>query len=150
MRLPLFVALALLACRPAPAGDRDGAAPAEETPPADAARRETALPTSDGSPPKPSPDAAIAAADSAAPIPDGSTPPAEVVVPRTVVVDGAKLAQIKQRLTADEPQLKAALATLVATADAALTAGSWSVMDKTTTPPSGNKHDYISLARYWW
>jgi hypothetical protein len=24
------------------------------------------------------------------------------------------------------------------------------VMDKTTTPPSGNKHDYISLARYYW
>jgi hypothetical protein len=23
-------------------------------------------------------------------------------------------------------------------------------MDKTTTPPSGDKHDYISLATYWW
>jgi hypothetical protein len=31
-----------------------------------------------------------------------------------------------------------------------MTAGPWSVMDKTTTPPSGNKHDYLSLARYWW
>jgi len=25
-----------------------------------------------------------------------------------------------------------------------------SVMQKTITPPSGNKHDYLSLARYWW
>ncbi|PPQ81261.1 hypothetical protein CVT26_015092 [Gymnopilus dilepis] len=28
--------------------------------------------------------------------------------------------------------------------------GPWSVMNKTFTPPSGNKHDYMSLAPYWW
>src|SRR4029453_15456783 len=48
------------------------------------------------------------------------------------------------------PPVAAALAPLRAAADAALAAGPWSVMDKTTTPPSGNKHDYISLARYYW
>ena len=25
-----------------------------------------------------------------------------------------------------------------------------SVMDKTQTPPSGNKHDYMSMGPYWW
>jgi len=151
MRLLPLAALALWsACRATPSGERDGTAPPEESPAADAARVEAPLATSDGSPAKPLPDAGAAAADSATPTPDGPSPPAEVVTPRTVVADGARLAQIKQRLTAGDPQLKAALATLVATADAALTAGPWSVMDKTTTPPSGNKHDYISLARYWW
>ena len=26
----------------------------------------------------------------------------------------------------------------------------YSVTDKTLSPPSGNKHDYMSLAPYWW
>jgi hypothetical protein len=70
--------------------------------------------------------------------------------PKTVVLDGRLLAEARQRLAAGDAPTRAALARLVALADAALTAGPWSVMDKTTTPPSGNKHDYISLARYWW
>ncbi|KAF8643337.1 hypothetical protein AX16_009066 [Volvariella volvacea WC 439] len=28
--------------------------------------------------------------------------------------------------------------------------GPWSVMNKTGTPPSGDKHDYMSWAPYWW
>ena len=31
-----------------------------------------------------------------------------------------------------------------------MTGGPYSVMNKHTTPPSGDKHDYTSLARYWW
>lgn len=31
-----------------------------------------------------------------------------------------------------------------------MTAGPFSVMDKKETPPSGDKHDYMSLAPYWW
>jgi hypothetical protein len=34
--------------------------------------------------------------------------------------------------------------------DRALDAKPVSVMDKTKTPPSGNKHDYLSQAPYWW
>ncbi len=73
-----------------------------------------------------------------------------VVAPHTVVHDGEKLAQIKQQLAGGNAQISAVLPKLLALANAALTAGPWSVMDKTTTPPSGNKHDYISLARYYW
>lgn len=37
-----------------------------------------------------------------------------------------------------------------AEADAALTAGPFSVMDKRQIPPSGDRHDYMSLGTYWW
>ena len=35
-------------------------------------------------------------------------------------------------------------------ADAALTAGPYSVMHKKLTPDSGDKHDYMSVGPYWW
>ncbi|HKT26162.1 MAG TPA: alginate lyase family protein, partial [Terriglobales bacterium] len=35
-------------------------------------------------------------------------------------------------------------------ADKAISAGPFSVMQKDSTPPSGNKHDYMSLAPYFW
>jgi hypothetical protein len=39
---------------------------------------------------------------------------------------------------------------LLASADSALKSGPWSVMQKQTTPPGGDKHDYLSMAPYWW
>jgi hypothetical protein len=39
---------------------------------------------------------------------------------------------------------------LLKDADKAMTAGPWSVTDKTRTPPSGDKHDYMSIGPYWW
>ena len=38
----------------------------------------------------------------------------------------------------------------IANADAALSMTPVSVMDKTKTPPSNDKHDYASLSTYWW
>jgi len=35
-------------------------------------------------------------------------------------------------------------------AEKALTAGPFSVMQKTRVPPSGDKHDFLTLAPYWW
>ena len=35
-------------------------------------------------------------------------------------------------------------------ADTALREGTYSVMQKTQTPASGNKHDYYSIGPYWW
>jgi Alginate lyase len=119
----------------APPGDRLDAAVAAP----DGATRDAAVssPGFDGAPPAldaGSSDAAVAATGA----------------PSTVVLDGAALARIKQQLAAGNPELRAALASLLALANRDLGAGPWSVMDKTTTPPSGNKHDYISLARYYW
>jgi hypothetical protein len=76
--------------------------------------------------------------------------PPVAITPATVVLDGAALARARQQLAAGDVPVAAALRSLLVVADRALTRGPWSVMDKTTTPPSGNKHDYISLARYYW
>ncbi|AOS44200.1 Alginate lyase [Lacunisphaera limnophila] len=44
----------------------------------------------------------------------------------------------------------AELATLAKHAPAALTVPITTVTDKTVLPPSGDPHDYVSYARYWW
>ena len=51
-----------------------------------------------------------------------------------------------QQIAADNP----ALAQLRRDADKALKAAPGSVMEKTKTPPGGDKHDYLSLAPYSW
>ncbi|TBU38981.1 chondroitin AC/alginate lyase [Dichomitus squalens] len=43
-----------------------------------------------------------------------------------------------------------AQATILAWADELAAEGPWSVMNKTYAAPSGNKHDYMSWAPYWW
>jgi hypothetical protein len=144
--------VALSACGHPATTDRDGA-PEEESPAADSGRADTTKDPAarDASPDRaPAPDALPGADTATAPSPDAALPPGQPVAPRTVVLDGATLAQTKQKLLAGDAQLAAALARVKMLADTALTAGPWSVMDKTTTPPSGNKHDYLSLARYYW
>jgi hypothetical protein len=39
---------------------------------------------------------------------------------------------------------------LLREAERALAAGPFSVMEKRRTPPSGDKHDFLTLAPYWW
>jgi hypothetical protein len=56
----------------------------------------------------------------------------------------------KTRLTAGDEKLKAALQKLLGEADKALNVGPFSVMQKKLVPPSGDKHDYMSLGPYWW
>ncbi len=41
-------------------------------------------------------------------------------------------------------------ASLIKQADEALLAGPFTVMDKKLIPPSGDKHDYMSVGPYWW
>lgn len=64
--------------------------------------------------------------------------------PATLAIDGAFLAHVKAHPS------PAILSAVRSEADAALAAGPFSVMDKQETPPSGDKHDYMSLAPYWW
>ena len=71
-------------------------------------------------------------------------------IPGTLLMDGAVLLKTSQSLAAGNIQLKPALDQLIKDADAALELGPFSVMDKTKLPPSGDKHDYASYARYWW
>jgi hypothetical protein len=70
--------------------------------------------------------------------------------PKTVILDGAKLVSIRTQVTtAPTSGQTKALALLTKKADAALTAGPWSVTDKKTTV-SKDVHDYYSLATYYW
>jgi Alginate lyase len=67
---------------------------------------------------------------------------------RLLLVSEAQLNNAAQRLAAN-PSLPAA-AELLAAAEHDLHLKPMSVMDKGITPPSGDKHDYMSQAPYWW
>jgi hypothetical protein len=54
----------------------------------------------------------------------------------------------KARLT--DPAIAPAYKALIKRADAALAGPTYTVTDKSRTPPSGDKHDYISMGPYWW
>jgi hypothetical protein len=59
------------------------------------------------------------------------------------------LMSVKARFATD-PTLQPARSALMARADAALTHAPYTVVDKTQTPASGDKHDYMSMGPYWW
>ncbi|WP_326724400.1 alginate lyase family protein [Streptomyces sp. NBC_00243] len=71
-------------------------------------------------------------------------------VPKTAVLDGARLQQTKVRLDRGDPQLKRTLGYLMSRADKWLDQGPWTVVDKPRPAPSGDVHDYLSQAPYWW
>jgi Alginate lyase len=68
--------------------------------------------------------------------------------PRLCSLDATRLQQTRSRLTS--ATLQPAMEALRRDADLALKAGPFSVTRKERTPPSGDKHDYLSLAPYWW
>lgn len=70
--------------------------------------------------------------------------------PRVFLLDSAALVSVKTRVAAGDESLAPALKALLKDADRALGQGPFSVMDKTAVPPSGDKHDYMSMAPYWW
>jgi hypothetical protein len=70
--------------------------------------------------------------------------------PGTVVLDGTRLALTRLALAAGDKTVKTSLGALLKQADVAVQDGPWTVVDKDRVPPSGDKHDYLSLAPYWW
>jgi hypothetical protein len=64
-------------------------------------------------------------------------------------MDAKTLAQNKQRIT--DAALTPAYQKMILEADRLVKEGKvYSVMNKTPLPPSGDKHDYMSQAPYWW
>jgi hypothetical protein len=49
-----------------------------------------------------------------------------------------------------DPAAKAAYDALIAKAEAAMKRPLYTVTDKTVVPPSGDRHDYLSVGPYWW
>jgi hypothetical protein len=60
------------------------------------------------------------------------------------------LAVVKQRIAAADDATVAALGSLTRKADKRLAEGPYSVVFNDHLPPSGDKHDYLSQAPYWW
>lgn len=70
--------------------------------------------------------------------------------PRVFVLDADFLAEQRQKLLASPTEHQPVLTVIRDMADRALLEGPWSVMDKKFVPPSGDKHDYMSVGPYWW
>lgn len=64
--------------------------------------------------------------------------------------DTASLALAKQKVAAKDPLYLPSYERLLKEANAALAHARYSVVDKTLTPASGDKHDFFSFGPYWW
>lgn len=69
--------------------------------------------------------------------------------PATKYWEGDHLAKIRE-VTKHSSVVRRSLKDLRQVADVAFDDGPYSVVDKEITPPSGDKHDYLSFSRYWW
>ncbi|MFC9424115.1 alginate lyase family protein [Streptomyces sp. NPDC056987] len=70
--------------------------------------------------------------------------------PATVVIDGKRMREARAALHRGDPALRKAVTSLTAQADSWLGKGPWTVTDKPRPAPSGDPHDYLSQAPYWW
>ena len=70
--------------------------------------------------------------------------------PRVITYKPQDLVEVKNRIKAGSAVETKSLAVLVEEAEKALGAKTFSVVNKPNTPPSGDKHDYMSLSPYWW
>lgn len=69
--------------------------------------------------------------------------------PLVFLLNAQELATLRSADVSD-PRRQELIRAVVAAADHAMTEGPFSVMDKPVVPPSGDKHDYLSRATYWW
>jgi hypothetical protein len=70
--------------------------------------------------------------------------------PHVYLLDADHLLSVRMRVANGDEQLRPAIEVLRQDADKALNAGPFSVVNKEALPPSGDKHDYMSFAPYWW
>jgi hypothetical protein len=70
--------------------------------------------------------------------------------PRLFLLDTSALQSARAAIAQQSAAITPAWTALRADADKALALERFSVVDKTTTPPSGDKHDYMTQAPYWW
>lgn len=64
--------------------------------------------------------------------------------------DVGRLAEQKQLWAVGDETLHRQVAGIVARAEEALVRGRLSVVDKSAMPPSGDRHDYMTVSPYWW
>ncbi|MEQ8849918.1 alginate lyase family protein [Botrimarina sp.] len=83
----------------------------------------------------------------AGPAPSG---PALAAGPGWLPLFAERLDRAEQAAEADPEAFSPALEQLRRDADRALSAGPFSVTQKSQTPPSGDRRDYMSIGIYWW
>jgi hypothetical protein len=71
-------------------------------------------------------------------------------LPRVFLLDAKQLQVTRQRIHDRDKAVSAAWAKLESDAQKAMSSGPFSVVTKGATPPSGDKHDYLSQAPYYW
>ena len=82
---------------------------------------------------------------------NAATPRQEAPIKSSLLLLNSEwLIQSKKRIASGNHSLAPAFAKLQKDAESALDDSPFSVMDKILSPPSGDKHDYISLAPCWW
>ena len=74
----------------------------------------------------------------------------KTAIPRVFIINGQKLAETKRRINSGDQAFAAALAKLETDARRSMQQKPSSVVTKAVTPPSGDKHDYLSQAPYFW
>jgi hypothetical protein len=70
--------------------------------------------------------------------------------PKTLILDSKKLTEAHAQFDQKKLQNDVRFQSFLAEADTLLSMRPLSVMDKAQTPPSGSKHDYLSMGPYWW
>src|SRR6186997_558253 len=70
--------------------------------------------------------------------------------PRVFIIDAKQLVELKHKIKEKDKLTIQLVDSLKRRADALLNKQPVSVMDKEFTPVSGNKHDYMSQAPYFW
>ena len=70
--------------------------------------------------------------------------------PGVFALNANTLEKNKRRIKGEDASIMPAYKQLLKDADKAMQFGPVSVMEKKNLPPSGNKHDYMSLAPYFW
>jgi hypothetical protein len=70
--------------------------------------------------------------------------------PRVFLLDAARLRAARASINQGDRNIQGAWARLQRDAQKALAEGPFSITTKSVTPPSGDKHDYMSQAPYFW
>ncbi len=81
---------------------------------------------------------------------EGARPPFAATAPRVFLLDAQQLEVVRRRIQNGDKNLSASSGRLERDAQRALGEGPFSIVNKVVTPPSGDKHDYMSQAPYFW
>lgn len=67
-----------------------------------------------------------------------------------LLFDSQALLELKNQIAIHNEAFESSYLDLIREAEGELLSGPYSLMDKKLTPQTGDKHDYLSLARYYW